>query len=44
MLRNEVFDEDDLLPDEVLELLANELPEDCMYCQVRDKGHVLDGE
>jgi hypothetical protein len=36
MQPDEFFEEDDLLPDEVLERLAKELPEGCLYCQVRD--------
>ena len=33
---DDFLDEDDLLPDEVLDQLAKELPEGCMYCRARD--------
>jgi len=36
-----LLDEDELLPDEVLEKLAKELPEGCMYCYVRDGGDLF---
>jgi hypothetical protein len=31
-------DEDELLPDDILDKLAEELPDGCMYCYVRDGG------
>jgi hypothetical protein len=38
MQQDEFFDEDDLLPDGILDQLAKELPDGCLYCQVREAG------
>ena len=35
------LDDDELLPDDVLDKLAEELPKGCMYCGVRDGEDVL---
>ena len=36
MKNDDFLDEDELLPDDVLDKLAEELPDGCMYCQVRN--------
>jgi hypothetical protein len=44
MNKDEFLDEDALLPDEVLDKLAGELPEGCMYCDVRNGEDLFFGE
>ncbi len=36
MKSDDFLDEDELLSDDVLDELAEELPDGCMYCQVRN--------
>jgi hypothetical protein len=40
----EFFNEDDLLPDDVLERLETELPENCLSCELRDSEPLDDLE
>jgi hypothetical protein len=41
METDDFLDESELLPDDVLDRLAEELPDGCMYCRVRDEGDSL---
>ncbi len=44
MKTNDFLDEDELLPDDVLDKLAEALPDGCMYCQVRNGEDLFFGE
>jgi hypothetical protein len=41
---DDFLDEDELLPDDVLDKLAEELPDGCMYCDIRDRGDLFFGD
>ena len=43
-MENDFLDEDELLSDDILDMLAKELPEGCMYCYVRDGGDLFFAE
>jgi len=40
-METNLLDDDELLPDDVLDQLAKELPEGCLYCYVRDGGNLF---
>lgn len=44
MNNDDFLDEDELLSGEVLDKLAAELPEGCMYCDVRNGEDLFYGE